>query len=72
MAGALPERVFRKKLERAGFVSVQSTDERVYGIDDCERYPLFTPALIGVMRRVIPAERQDRVARALVFLASKP
>lgn len=72
MAGALPERVFGHKLRRAGFVDVATAGERVLSIDDCERYPLFTPELIALMRRVIPLDRQRAVARSLVFAARKP
>lgn len=41
-------------------------------IDDCERYPLFTPGLIANMRRLLPPERHARVARSVVFVATKP
>lgn len=61
-----------RKLERAGFRDVAVEDARPMGIDDCARYPLFTPALIAVMRRLIRPERQDAVARSAVFVARKP
>ncbi len=41
-------------------------------VDDCERYPLFTPALIAMMRRLLVPERQAAVARAVVFTAHRP
>lgn len=59
------------KLKRAGFVEVAAVDARTLGIDDCERYPLFTPGLIAVMRRILPSERHGAVARSVVFLARK-
>lgn len=40
-------------------------------IDDCARYPLFTPGLIATMRRLLPPERHVRVARSVVFTATK-
>jgi hypothetical protein len=68
----LPERVFVQKLKRAGFADIQTLDERVFGIDDLTRYPLFTPSLIANMRRLLTPERQDAVARSVVFNATKP
>lgn len=47
-------------------------DERPLSIDDCERYPLFTPGLIATMRRLLPPERHERVARSVVFTARRP
>jgi hypothetical protein len=35
------------------------------------QYPMFTPELLAVMRRLIPVERQQRVARSVVFMARK-
>ncbi|MDR5693835.1 MAG: hypothetical protein QN198_11910 [Armatimonadota bacterium] len=43
-----------------------------YGVDECEQYPLFTPDLIALMRRLIPPERQPKVARSVIFSARKP
>lgn len=43
-----------------------------YGIDDCAQYPLFTPELIALMRRLIPAARHATVARSLIFTARRP
>ena len=60
-----------RKLERAGFTGIAVQDERVFSIDDLERYPLFPPALIGNMRRLLTPERQLAVARSVVFTASK-
>lgn len=42
------------------------------GIDDCALYPLFTPDLLELMRRLIPPERQDAVAVAVVVRARRP
>lgn len=47
-------------------------DARPLSIDDCERYPLFTPGLIATMRRLLPPERHAQVARSVVFTAKKP
>lgn len=61
-----------RKLERAGFTEVRVVDARTLSIDDCERYPLFTPGLIATMRRLLPLDRHASVARSVVFLARKP
>ena len=45
---------------------------RAFGIDDAEMLPLFTHEVIGVMRRTIPADRQERVATAVIVKAGKP
>ncbi|HET8568004.1 MAG TPA: hypothetical protein VFM93_03335 [Candidatus Limnocylindria bacterium] len=68
----MPERVFRKKLERAGFTDIGAHDEIVFTIDDLARYPLFPASLIERMRRLLPPERQAAVARSLVFTARRP
>ena len=60
------------KLQKAGFVDVQRGEELPFGIDEAARYPLFTPDLIALMRRVIPVERQATVARAVTYTARKP
>lgn len=61
-----------QKLKRAGFQDISALDERIFGIDDLTRYPLFTPSLIANMRRLLSPERQDAVARSVVFVATKP
>jgi hypothetical protein len=68
----LPERVFGRKIERAGFTDVRVHDSRWLTVDDCARYPLFPPPLIERMRRLLPAERQAAVARSVVFTARRP
>jgi len=68
----LPERVFGRKLERAGFVDIAAHDSRWLTVDDCARYPLFPPALIERMQRLLPPERQAAVARSIVLTARKP
>ena len=72
MSGALAERVFAEKLERAGFVDVWVGGHRPYGIDDAAKYPLFTPELIEIMRRTIWADHQDHVATGVIVKARRP
>lgn len=72
MSGALAERVFAEKLERAGFCNVWVGGHQPFGIDQAALYPLFTPEVIQVMRQTIPADRQDHVATGVIVKARKP
>ena len=69
MAGALTERDFVKKLERAGFVDIEVLERRPMGIDDCALFPLFTDELLAIMRRLIPPQRLDRIAISAIIRA---
>lgn len=71
MAGALAERAFAEKLERAGFDEIAIGERRSFGIENVASYPLFTPELIAVMRRTIPPERQGCVATAVIVRGRK-
>ena len=72
MSGALAERVFAEKLERAGFQDVWVGGHQPYGIDDAAKYPLFTPELIEIMRRTISPDHQDHVATGVIVKARRP
>ena len=60
------------KLRKIGFVDVRRGEELPYGVEECAQYPMFTPDLLALMRRLIPPERQARVASSVIFLARKP
>lgn len=53
-------------------MEVQRGEELPFGIEDCARYPLFTPELLDLMRRLIPRERWAHVARSVIFTARRP
>jgi hypothetical protein len=72
VSGALAERVFAEKLERAGFANVWVGGHRPFGIEDAALMPLFSPEVIEVMRRTISADQQDHVATAVIIEASRP
>lgn len=72
MAGALTERDFVAKLEKAGFVGVEVLERSPLGVDDCALYPLFTPDLLELMRKLIPPERQAAVGTSVVVRARLP
>lgn len=69
IAGALAEADFVRRLDRAGFRDVEVVHREPLGIQDCALYPLFPAQVIGLMRQLIPAERHDRVAVAIVVRA---
>jgi arsenite methyltransferase len=72
VAGALTERDFVAKLERAGFTSIEILERTPVSIDDCSLYPLFTPDVLDLMRTLIPSRRQDTIGTAIVVRASTP
>ena len=72
MSGAMAERVFAGKLERAGFMDVWLGGHRPFGIDEAAMYPLFTPEVLDLMRRRIPPEHQDHVATGVIVKARRP
>lgn len=69
MSGALTERDFVTKLEKAGFGGIEVVEREPVGIDRLESYPLFTDDLIELMRRLIPAHRHERIVVAIVVTA---
>jgi hypothetical protein len=71
VAGALTERDFVAKLDKAGFEDINVVSRGPIGIDQLALYPLFTPDLLELMRRLIPADRQDSVAVAIVVTARR-
>jgi len=71
VAGALTERDFVKKLERAGFVEIEVLERTLMGIDDCALFPLFTDELLAIMRRLIPPERLDKIAASAIIRARR-
>jgi arsenite methyltransferase len=72
VSGALAERAFAAKLRKAGFADVWIGEKVPYGIEHAALYPLFTPDLVDLMRRLIPPDRQDRVAISVIAKALKP
>lgn len=71
MSGALAERAFALKIEKMRFEDVWLAERIPHGVEKAALYPLFTPALIELMREVIPADRQDTVAVSVVAKARK-
>jgi hypothetical protein len=71
VAGALTERDFVEKLEKAGFVDIEVHRREPVSVDDLALYGLLTPELIGLMRSLIPPERQAAVATTVVITARR-
>lgn len=72
MAGALTERDFVAKLEKAGFKDVEVVERTPVSVEDASLYPLFTDEVLELMRTLIAPERQSRVAIAIVVRARIP
>lgn len=70
VAGALAEGDFVSKLTRAGFLDAAVLHRQPLSIDDCALYPLFSDEVIGLMRRLIPPDRHESVAVAVVVKAA--
>lgn len=59
------------KLRQIGFSDIERGEELPYGIAECEQYPMFTPELLALMRRLIHPDRQRVVARSVIYTARK-
>jgi hypothetical protein len=72
VSGALAERAFVVKIQKMGFTDVWIGERISYGVEEAALYPLFTPALIELMRELIPPDRQATVAVSVIAKARKP
>jgi hypothetical protein len=68
----MAERVFARKLGKVGFTDVRIGEKQPFGIDDAAIFPLFTDEVVGLMRKLIPPERQAAVAISVIARARKP
>lgn len=72
ISGALSERVFLRKLGNAGFEEIWIGHREPFGLAEAALYPLFTSENIEQLRSLLPAERHDGVATAVLVKARKP
>ena len=72
LSGALSEIALYKGIRRAGFRDVGIAPIEGFGIAECALYPLFGPELLELLRRLVPAERHDRIATSVFVTARKP
>jgi arsenite methyltransferase len=72
LSGALSEIALYKGLRRAGFrdVGIEPLDD--FGIEACALYPLFNDELLELLRRLLPVERHDHIARTVFVRGRKP
>jgi arsenite methyltransferase len=71
VAGALTERDFVEKLEKAGFGQIRVHHREPVSVDDLALYPLFTDELIELMRTLLPPDQQRAVATSIVLTARR-
>jgi arsenite methyltransferase len=72
LSGALSERAMYTSVRRAGFRAVSIDAIEAFGIEECALYPLFSPALLELIRRLVPSDRLDRIATSAIIRARKP
>jgi arsenite methyltransferase len=72
IAGALSERVLLRKLDRAGLVDIELTERSALTLDDVALYPLFTPDVLSLMRRLLGDEARQHIATSVIARARKP
>jgi SAM-dependent methyltransferase/quercetin dioxygenase-like cupin family protein len=72
IAGALSERIFARKLDRAGLVDIEMSERSPLTLDDVALYPLFTPEVLTLMRRLLPNDTRQHIATSLIVRARKP
>jgi arsenite methyltransferase len=72
IAGALSEGIFSRKLGRAGLVDVEIGERCTLTLDDVAHYPLFTPEVLSLMRRVLADDARRNIATSVIVRARKP
>ncbi len=55
-----------------GFSEARVLERHPWGLSDALDYPLFTPDLIELMRKLLGPEQQKEVATAITVRAVKP
>ena len=72
IAGALSEEVLVRKLDRAGLIDNELTERATLTLDDVALYPLFTPDVLSLMRRLLADDARQHIATSLIARARKP
>lgn len=70
-AGAMAERTLLRSLQRVGLTGIRVVERHPLGVEDCARFPLFTPELLAVMRTAIPAADQNEIGTCVTVTARK-
>ncbi len=71
LSGALSEIALYKGVRRAGFREVSIRPLAPFGIAECALYPLFGDELLALLRRLLPADRHDRIATSVLVARSQ-
>ena len=72
IAGAVSERVLRRKLARAGFTDIDVGGHARFTLEDVALYPLFTVEVLQLLRQLLPQEAQQQVACSVIARARRP
>ena len=72
IAGALSERILRRKIDQAGLVDVGIGEPQRLTLDDAALYPLFTPEVLALMRRLLPEDTRRHIATSVIVRARRP
>lgn len=72
MSGALAERDFVEKLQKAGLAGIEVLEREPVDLEFLALCPLFTDDLIHLMRILLSPEKQADVATAIVVRGHKP
>lgn len=72
IAGAVSERVLRRKLARVGFTDIDVTGHTRFTLDDVALYPLFTAEVMALLRQLLPREAQRQVALSVIARCRRP
>lgn len=72
IAGAVSERVLVRKLRRAGLTAIEMSHPAAFSLDDVAAYPLFSPEIVELMRRLMDAPDRARVAVGVIVRAVRP
>jgi SAM-dependent methyltransferase/quercetin dioxygenase-like cupin family protein len=72
IAGALSEPIFHRKLVGVGLVDVEVSERSMLSLDDVALYPLFTPEVLSLMRRVLPEDTRRHIATSVIVRARMP
>ena len=71
LSGALSKIAMYKALRRGGFRDIAIDPLGNFGIAECALYPLFGEPVLDLLRRLVPADRHDRVATSVLVRARK-
>ena len=72
IAGAVSERVLRRKLARAGLEDIDVAGHAGFSLEEVALYPLFTPEIMELLRQLLPRAVQQQVAVSVIARARRP